>query len=255
MTHPQQSRPETVGGANRLLRSIGAITAIPPTILSLVKLRQGDVLFEKGQELDRVYFPHTLVASMLVVTANGDSVDVGTVGCEGLLDPFLLKPGQGSTTKQIVQVAGTATVVDRDNWLELVSSEPEVHAIVGAYCTAFMTQVLQSAACNALHTSEERFARWLLMMDDRAPGGEIALTHEVIGKMLGVRRPTVTLTAGMFQRSGFIASSRGRLQIASRAGLEAIACECYGIVKAAHDALLEWKGGGAAATPQGEREP
>ncbi len=227
-----------LGGSSRVLKSIGAVTTLEPSILSLVKLRQGDVLFEKGEELDRVYFPHTLVASMLVVAENGDSVDVGTVGCEGLLGPYVPNGRQTSSTRQIVQVTGTATVVTRDDWVHLLQSEPDVHTIVGAYRDAFMTQVIQSVACNALHTSEERFARWLLMMDDRAPSEEIALTHEVIGKMLGVRRPTVTLIAGAFQRAGFIVTTRGRIQIASREGLSSVTCECYGIVKTTYDALL-----------------
>lgn len=233
-----QSAQGGLGGSNRLLKSIGAITTIKPGILSLVKLRQGDVLFEKGEELDRVYFPHTLVASMLVVAENGDSVDVGTVGCEGLLGPYVPHSRQTSITRQIAQVGGTATVVTRDDWFHLLQSEADVHAVVGTYRDAFMTQVIQSVACNALHTSEERFARWLLMMDDRAPSEEIALTHEVIGKMLGVRRPTVTLIAGAFQRAGFIATTRGRIQIASRDGLNSVTCECYRIVKATYDALL-----------------
>lgn len=235
---PTASETGGLGGSNRLLKGIGAVTTIAPSILSLVKLRQGDVLFDRGEELDRVYFPHTLVASMLVVSENGDSVDVGTVGCEGLLGPYVPNGRQTSITRQIVQVAGTVTVLTRDDWFHLIEHEPDVHAIVATYRDAFMTQVIQSVACNALHTSEERFARWLLMMDDRAPGEDIALTHEVIGKMLGVRRPTVTLIAGAFQRAGFIASTRGRIQIASREGLTAVTCECYGIVKATYDALL-----------------
>ena len=228
-----------LSGSNHLLRGVGSVAAIDPSILSLVKLGQGDVLFEKGEELDRVYFPHTLVASMLVVAGNGDSVDVGTVGCEGLLGPYVPNSRHTSITRQIVQVAGTATVVTRDDWFHLLASEPDVHAVVGTYRDAFMTQVIQSVACNALHTSEERFARWLLMMDDRAPGEEIALTHEVIGKMLGVRRPTVTLIAGAFQRAGFIATTRGRIQTADRLGLKSVTCECYAIIKASYDALLE----------------
>ena len=237
------------GALNHLLKSVGAVSALSPASLSLVKMRQGDVLFERGEALDRVYFPHSLVASMLVVAENGDSVDVGTIGCEGLLGPYVPNGRHTSITRQVVQVAGTATLITRDDWFQLLEAEPKVHAVVGTYRDAFMTQVIQSVACNALHTSEERFARWLLTMDDRVPGDDIALTHEVIGKMLGVRRPTVTLIAGAFQRAGLIASTRGRTQIAQRSGLEAVTCECYSIIKASYDELLRTESAGSLLPP------
>src|SRR5439155_13119558 len=107
--------------------------------------------------------------------------------------------------------------------------------LVRRYVQAFVGQVAQAAACNRLHSNEERLSRWLLMSHDRVGVDEFAITHEFLGQMLGSRRATVTLSAGILQAAGLIRYQRGHVTILDRVGLEAVACECYGVIKNALD--------------------
>ena len=107
------------------------------------------------------------------------------------------------------------------------------------YLQALFGQISQAAACNRLHSNEERLSRWLLMSHDRVGTETFPITHEFLGQMLGSRRATVTLSAGILQAAGLIRYPRGRVTIVDRAGLESVSCECYGVIKAALDRVIE----------------
>ena len=203
-----------------------------------VELEQGQVLVDVGLPIERIYFPHTCVVSLLMLSAHGDTVDVATIGCEGLIGLGGITSQAGSTTRQIVQVAGAASVIERDAWIAVASSSPQLQALVNAYREAFIAQIMQSVACNALHGAEARFARWLLMTADRSANDDVFLTHEFVAQMLGVRRPTITLLAQAFQKAELIENGRGRFSIVDRPGLEKVACECYGLVKRSYQTML-----------------
>jgi CRP-like cAMP-binding protein len=107
------------------------------------------------------------------------------------------------------------------------------------YAQAFMNQIAQNATCNRLHTVEERCARWLLMTQDRVNGDAgFPLTQEFLAQMLGVRRPTVSIAAGMLQQAGMIQYVRGSMRILDRERLEGASCECYGVIRREYDRLV-----------------
>jgi CRP-like cAMP-binding protein len=106
------------------------------------------------------------------------------------------------------------------------------------YTQAFLTQVVQTAACNGAHLVEQRCARWLLMTHDRVDGDEFPLTHEFMAFMLGVRREGVTLAMGGLQDAGLVRYVHGRVTMSDREGLERASCECYAVVRAQYERLL-----------------
>ena len=112
-------------------------------------------------------------------------------------------------------------------FLAAIEGKTALRDLAFRYLYAYLAQVSQAVACNRLHTTEERFAKWLLMCHDRVPADDIAITQEFLADMLGVHRPSVSLVAGAFQQAGFIKYSRGSMKILNREGLEAASCECY----------------------------
>ena len=126
--------------------------------------------------------------------------------------------------------------------IELLQSEfknsEHVRNLFVSYSETLLSQVQQTVACNALHSTEERMCRWLLMMHDRAEGEALPYTHEFLSEMLGANRKSVTMAAQALQTAGLISYRRGKIQIVDRAGLEKASCECYAIVKERFDAFL-----------------
>ena len=175
---------------------------------------------------------------MLTVMEDGSAIEVGTVGNEGMVGiPILLGadriPGQA-----FMQVPGSATRMTAEDFKRHVTPGTPLHNLLQRYLQALFNQVAQSAACNRLHSLEERFCRWLLMTRDRVPTDEFPMTQEFLSLMLGVHRPSVSEVAGTFQRAGIIRYTRGKMLIVDRSGLEAAACECYEVVKREFDRLL-----------------
>jgi CRP-like cAMP-binding protein len=224
--------------ANRILRSLPSseYKAMQPH-LELVRLPMGRIVQESGQKMDHVFFPNHGVLSMLTVLDNGDLVEIATVGNEGMADLSVFLGLKVSHSRLLVQVPGDALRIEREAFLDFVSRSERLRILLGRFMVAMFVLVSQSAACNRLHTIEERAARWLLMTHDRVDSDTFPITHDFLASMLGVRRPSVTLAAGMLQKAGFISYSRGRMTILDRAGLEASACECYAIVRKEFDAM------------------
>jgi hypothetical protein len=184
--------------------------------LTTVRLPAKEVLAEPGQPMTSVYFPHDVVISLATIDADGGSVEVGSVGCEGLAGLPIFLGTDRSTGRLVAQIGGEADRME----------------------AAFLTQVAQSTACNRLHSAERRLARWLLICRDRLGRDNLPITHETIAHMLGVRRATVTEAAGNLQQHGMIRYRRGVVTILRRERLETAACECYRIVRAEFDRLL-----------------
>jgi CRP-like cAMP-binding protein len=227
-----ETLPKTNGKIpNRILRSLppGEYEELLPHI-ELVRLRIGQVLHEPGDEMRYVYFPNHGVLSMLTVLDGGEAVEIATVGNEGMADLSVFLGLKVATSRLINQVPGEVLRLERPSFLKLVSQCPGLGAGLGLYMVAMFTLVSQSAACNRIHSLEERCARWILMTHDRVDVDTFPLTQEFLSTMLGVRRPSVTVAAGMLQKAGFIAYSRGNMTVVDRAALEASACECYQII-------------------------
>jgi CRP-like cAMP-binding protein len=177
-----------------------------------------------------VYFPLNGVISLVTPLEDGAIVEVATVGNEGVVGvPLVL--GGSLTVRAISQVAGWVLRMDAASFLQEMARPGPMRELTDDYLQALFGQISQAAACNRLHTNEERLSRWLLMSHDRVGVDEFAITHEFLGQMLGSRRATVTLSAGILQAAGLIKYHRGLVNIVDRHGLEQVACECYGVIR------------------------
>lgn len=196
-----------------------------------ITLNPGDFMHRWGEETTHYLFPLSGVVSLTVPTPKGHSVEVGLVGREGVVGiSHLLGEGRGDL-ESMAQVAGSGLDVPT----EAVTGELQtaLRAIANHYASALMIEIAQTAACNGVHTVEQRTARWLLHAVDRAATTDLKLTHEFLAMMLAVRRASVTVVVGKFHRAGLIRAERGVISIVDADGLAALACTCYEVVRAA----------------------
>ena len=195
-------------------------------------------IWEPNEPIQKVYFPIDAVVSILALTENDGPVEVGTIGNEGFVGLPVFLGGETSPGRAIVQVAGWAECLEVEAFRRELEHNGDMRSILHRYTQGFLTQVSQGTACNRMHSAEQRLARWLLIVQDRIGQSEFPITHEFLGEMLGVRRATVTETAGALQESGLISYSRGLMTIRDRKGLENTSCECYRIVRDEFERLL-----------------
>jgi CRP-like cAMP-binding protein len=192
-----------------------------------VPIRVKDRLYRPNEPFEHAYFPQSGCLSMITEMNDGSCVEVGTVGWEGMSGTCLLHDAHELPTCCMVQVTGTAKRIAVSALQSELQASNELLGLLRRYANAWVNQVGRSGSCNAVHSVEERFARWLLMTHDRVPTNVIPLTQELLAIMLGVRRPSVTLAAGALQRAGVIDYTRGKILVLDRAALEAVSCECY----------------------------
>lgn len=195
-------------------------------------------LFERNGAIHHAYFPLCGEHSILSTLSNGDTVEVGTVGYEGFSTVDLLAGNEIAITTTVCQIPGEALRMETGRFLALTNEDTPLRRICLRYLQAYLAQVSQAVACNALHSVEHRFARWVLMSHDRMHQAPFQLTHEYLASMLGVHRPSVTLVAGRFQERGLIEYKRGVITVLDRQGLEQATCECYDIVRKQFQRLL-----------------
>jgi CRP-like cAMP-binding protein len=200
--------------------------------LEPVVLPLGQMLYEPGSAQRYAYFPTTAIASLHYVTMSGASAETAGVGNEGMVGVSIFMGGNTTCSSAVVQTAGHAFRMER-SWLKQEFSRGGVlQGLLLRYTQALMTQMAQAAACNRHHSVEQQLCRWLLLTLDRLPGQELVMTQELVASMLGVRRESVTESAGQLQTAGYIRYRRGHISVLNRAGLERHTCECYGVVKA-----------------------
>jgi CRP-like cAMP-binding protein len=208
-------------------------------LLETVYLPLKQTLYEVNEPIQYVYFPQTAVISLLTVMDNGDAVEFGTVGNEGMVGiPVLLETDQ-VPSRAFSQIPGLASRMRTDVFKREVPPGSQLYSLLQRYIQTLFNQVAQSAACNRLHIIEKRFCRWLLMTHDRAGSDEFILTQEFLAQMLGVRRAGVSEVASQFQEFGFIRYHRGNMNILDREGLEANACECYAKIREQFERLTK----------------
>jgi CRP-like cAMP-binding protein len=195
------------------------------------------VLFDPGQVITAVHFPIDGVVSLVTPLADGNIVEVATIGNEGIVGVPLVSGGS-LAVRAISQVGGRTLRMDASTFVAELERLDGFRKLIQRYIQALFGQISQAAACNRLHSNEERLSRWLLMSHDRVGTDAFPITHEFLGQMLGSRRATVTLSAGLLQAAGLIRYHRGRVTIVDRPGLEGVSCECYGIIKAALDRVV-----------------
>jgi CRP-like cAMP-binding protein len=198
--------------------------------LEFVPLEFGRTIYEANQPITELYFPIDGIISMVSDMEEG-TVEVGTVGREGMSGLPVLLRARSMPTRAYVQVPGSGLRLQAEDLAELMRESAAFERLLYLYAQALFDQVAQTAACNRLHSLEARCARWLLMTHDRVGGDVLELKQKVIAEMLGVHRPAVTLAAGALQRAGLIRYVRGRVTVIDRAGLESAACGCYAVVR------------------------
>jgi CRP-like cAMP-binding protein len=198
---------------------------------NVVHLRAQEKLWEQGDELTAVYMPCSAVISLLQTMSDGLSIEVASVGNEGIVGVPLLLDNRRSISRAICQVEGEAWKIARPQLDEILKTIPTFDTLVRRYTYVLLRQMMQAAGCSCLHSAEKRFARILLEMQDRSGETDLQFSQQFVTEILGVRRETIGQVACQFQRSGLISYSRGRIQILDRGGIEASACECYRILK------------------------
>jgi CRP-like cAMP-binding protein len=206
--------------------------------LKTVSLVLGEVLYEPGAVIKYVYFPNDSIISLISELSENSWLEVGMVGNEGMAGLAVFMGVNSSSTRALVQGAGTAMRMSSAAVRTEASQLGNFHHLLHRYSHSLLTQVSQSSACNRFHFVDARLARWLLMTKDRLGVEEFPLTQEFLSNMLGVRREGVSKAAGALQSGKLIRYSRGVITILNRRGLEAKSCKCYAIIKAETDAYL-----------------
>ena len=195
-----------------------------------MQFAQGDVLYEAGAAMRRLYFPTTAVVSSIAILETGAAVEVATMGPEGMMEVEAILGSETALNRQMIQIPGAALAIGHDEFERLQRDLPAFRKELFAYAQAFLAEVLQSVACNGVHAIEQRAARWILTCRDRSGSDRFHLTQEFLSEMLGVSRQTVSVVARTLQRADLIRYRRGVVTIVDRAGLEEAACECYGVI-------------------------
>ncbi len=206
--------------------------------LELVALPLGMVLYESGDTMRHVYFPTDAIVSLLYVMENGASAEISVVGNDGVIGVALFMGGESTTSRALVQSAGSAYRLLGKRFKEECNRHGDLLQLMLRYSQALITQMAQTAVCNRHHSIDQQLCRWLLLSLDRLPGSKLVMTQELIANMLGVRREGVTEAAGKLDRLGVIDYSRGRITVLDRPMLESLSCECYAVVKKETDRLL-----------------
>jgi CRP-like cAMP-binding protein len=238
---PHQSAPHS---SNLVL------TGLPPADrnlllphLRLIEMPQEMILFEAGEVISRVLFPHGGVVSLVVELASGEMIEAAMIGREGVVGGLSALDSKVSISRAIVQIAGTASAIDVDHVRQLGEKSANFRTTLIKHEQILLAQSQQSAACNATHTIEARLSRWLLRCRDLVGSEDLPLTQEFVAQMLGVRRTSVSIVAHTLQQAGLIKYKRGHIRVLDLEGLQESACECYWTVKSISDRLIGAQGG------------
>jgi CRP-like cAMP-binding protein len=196
--------------------------------LKLVDLTQRQILFDQGDDVVRTYFPSIgTIISLMMPLKNGNAVEVTMIGYEGAAGGIVSAGNKPASARMQVLCEGTAWCIPTSVLEDLKWRSKNLHNIFSRYGDLLLAQTMQSVACNANHTIEQRCSRWLLAMQDRTRGGHLAVTQELLAGLLGVQRTTISSVAQELQSRQIIEYSRGRIAIRNREALHAVACECY----------------------------
>ncbi|MGE4047746.1 MAG: Crp/Fnr family transcriptional regulator [Acetobacteraceae bacterium] len=199
-----------------------------------VTLNRDDVLLEPGGLYRRVYFPTEGIISIVAGFETGATVETAMIGAEGMVEVDAILGGRVSPRQHVVQLPGAASVLPYDGFLQWSQEIPAFQQVLFGYARAFVSQVLQTAACNAVHSVHQRAARWLLMCDDRNAHPAFSVTQQFLGEMLGASRNMVNAILRSMRQDGLIQHNRGLISISDRRGLERASCECYRLMRDAY---------------------
>jgi CRP-like cAMP-binding protein len=221
---PESSTPTTNLFLARLEREDYDALIRESKIVSLKFRRR---VLHQDARVEAVYFPLTCMFSLLVTSNGQPQMEMATIGREGIVGAAEVLQAKGAFGLNLIQIPGTALRIAAEAFRKLVVSHPRVQQLVREHMYALMRQILYGASCNRLHTMEERCVRSLLMTHDRAGQDTFPLTQEFLSHMLGVRRASVNLAAGMLKKAGFVRYVRGKITVIDRPGLESASCDYY----------------------------
>jgi CRP-like cAMP-binding protein len=224
---------------NRLLDGLPADVrnALRPQ-LHVRRWQLRDSVCEPGQRIAQAIFPTDATISIVAAMADGEAVEIGMVGREGMFPVGLLLGDDAPPQRAVVQAAGASLVIEIAELRRLLKKHPVFERRLLRYVQTMLNMAAQSVACNRLHPLAQRCARWLLMAHDRTRGDEIRYTHDLLALMLGVRRAGVTVAAQSLKANGLIDYRHGTISIRNRKGLETASCECYAVIAADYVRLI-----------------
>ena len=206
--------------------------------LKPVELKHEAVLFQAGAKVDRVYFPHSGIISLVVELPEGLAIEVAMIGRDSIHGATAAMDGQVSLNTAIVQLGGTCEILEVSHFRKVAEQSLPLRTVLLRHEQVLFAQAQQSAACNASHHVEARLSRWLLRARDLSGSDRMEFTQEFLAEMLGVRRSSVSPVAGTLQKAGLINYARGHIEIIDVEGLRKASCDCYRTVKAHYDRLL-----------------
>jgi len=198
----------------------------------------GDLLARPGTPIQRLVFPRSGLISLVVDMSEGDQIEAGIIGPRGMLGGEAVFGAGHHIHTAVAQFSGRAWTLPIDDAKEWAAAVPDFRALLFAQQQYLLAQAQQTAACNAKHSISQRLCSWLLRVHDEVGGGEFLITQEMLAKMIGVQRASVSMFASQLQQNGLVRYRRGRLQITDVDGLEARACECHKAVRKQLDRLF-----------------
>jgi CRP-like cAMP-binding protein len=227
--------------ANRLLAALEPkdFADLEPH-LEIVNLQQRQVLCETGDTMRHAHFPHDTVISLLATMEDGSSAEMSLCGREGVSGLINASVTRQAFGRYVVQLTGTASRIDIDTMNAAINARPNLQRLMRHVTEATMARILQSVACNALHSVEARCCRFVLMIYSRTDHAALPITHEFLAERLGVQRSTVSTVMGKLQSRGLIQQGRGGIIVTDPSSLEEAACECYGRVRDVYERLLPY---------------
>jgi hypothetical protein len=237
---PDRRARHRLCAGNQILKLLptAALDAIAPWF-EQVELRQGESLFEPGDDMTHAYFPlNGMVVGLILPMKDGRALEAATIGREGAVGVIVTLGYKPAFTRGLVQMSGQSVRIALPQLEAAKRAVPKLHDIFARYTDCLTAQVLQSVGCASVHPLEARFARWLLTAHDRVGHPELPLTQEALAERFGVARTYLTRIAGALHRRGAISYRRGLIHIDNRTVLEESACECYHVVRGHFERML-----------------
>lgn len=204
-----------------------------------VVLRPRQIVHHWNMEMEYAYFIEQGLVSVFAKIDREKSVEVWLTGCDGMIGiPTVLGHADDPTHRRVVQVGGSALRIPMPTFRHLIEEREQIRALITRYTLFLLMQASQLGACNSHHRLKQRLARWILQASDALEGPDIRLTHALLGRLLGVRRASVTDCLSELEREGLVKVSRGSIAIADREALLAACCDCYRIIRSSRRRLV-----------------
>jgi len=228
--------------SNHLLASLPAADlAMLRPHLEPIEFVRGAVLYDVGDTIGRVYFPHSGIVSLVVDLKTGETVEAAMIGRDGVVGGSAALDGDTSLSRAIVQIPGAGLQLELRPLRQVAEQSRACSTMLIRHERTMLAQAQQGAACNAVHRLDARLARWLLWTRELTGSDTLPLTQEFLAEMLGVQRTSLSVVAHTLQQAGFIRYRRGHIRIIDGEGLREASCECYETLRSHYERLIGWR--------------